>query len=183
MIAGVGGLQEHDAVFGIQTFFYALKRLLRFSAVKADPGHDAHSLGLDIDLALFIYAASDGIREGVIGTDEPFSVPAGVIYRLFHGRYLLQHIVRLFRISQCAAELRVFPAVFDEHAGDEDRFRHRSLAGAEGLEALARFFREAVEIQAVVPVRPSDERQRMRPEMGGREAEASAEVLHKRQGF
>ena len=35
-------------------------------------------------------------------------------------------------------------AVFDEHTADEHGFRHRPLAGAEGLEALTGFRGEAV---------------------------------------
>ena len=57
------------------------------------------------------------------------------------------------------AQLGVFVAVLDEHARNEHALRHRTLAGPGDLETLARVLGEAVQVQAVVPVRTPDERQ------------------------
>ena len=69
-------------------------------------------------------------------------------------------------------------AVFDKHACDEHGLRDGPFAGAGDLEALAGMCGEAVEVQAVVPVGPADERQLVRPQMREGIAEAAAKMLH-----
>ena len=81
-----------------------------------------------------------------------------------------------------AKNIGVGPAVFDEHPGDEHRLRDRAFAGAGDLEAFAGVGREAVEIQAVVPVGAADKGKLVRPEMRAGEPEAAAQMLHERRG-
>ena len=76
------------------------------------------------------------------------------------------------------AQLGVFVAVLDEHARNEHALRHRTLAGPGDLETLARVLGEAVQVQAVVPVRTPDERQTVGTQMGAGKVEAAAQVLH-----
>ena len=49
LIAGVGGLQQHHTVFGVQPLLHAGKRLRGLSGLPADARHDAHALRLDKD--------------------------------------------------------------------------------------------------------------------------------------
>ena len=46
--------------------------------------------------------------------------------------------------ADALAEIGIVPGIFDEHTADEHRFRHRALAGAEGLEGLTGLGGEAV---------------------------------------
>ena len=79
------------------------------------------------------------------------------------------------------ANLSVFLAVFDEHAGDEDGFGNLAVALIlGGLEGFARSFAEAVKIQAIVPVGPADKWKAMRTFVVDGEIDRAAEMLHKR---
>ena len=69
-------------------------------------------------------------------------------------------------------------AIFHEHARNEHALSHGALAGAGDLEALARVLREAVQVQAVVPVGPADQGQAVGAQMGMGVAEAPAQMLH-----
>ena len=53
-----------------------------------------------------------------------------------------------------------------------------SATGPGDLETLARVLGEAVQVQAVVPVRTPDERQTVGTQMGAGKVEAAAQVLH-----
>ena len=75
------------------------------------------------------------------------------------------------------AQVCIFLAVLDEHTGNKHAFCHRPLAGAEGLEALAGFLREAVQIQTVIPVCPSNQGKAMGADMGNRIVKASAQMF------
>ena len=81
-------------------------------------------------------------------------------------------------MAQVAAELGIGCAILDEHAADEDAFGRGALAGAGDLEALAGMGGEAIQVQAVVPVRPADEGQLMGPQVGHGVGDAAAQVLH-----
>ena len=179
-VGGVGGLQQHHAVLGIQPLFHALEGLFRLTGLLADARHDAHALRLDEDLALVAFLAADGLAEGVVGAAEPCTVPAGGQRGLFHLRNGGAGVGGFVREVPVAAQVGVFLAVFDEHTGDENALRHRAFAGAGDLEALARILGEAVQVQAVVPVGAADEGQTVGAEVGAGEVEAAAQMLHQR---
>ncbi len=67
-----------------------------------------------------------------------------------------------------------------EQSPDEHRLRDAARAVLGGLERLARRLGEAVEVEAVVPVGPADERQAMGPEAVERVAQRPAQVLAER---
>ena len=120
------------------------------------------------------------MAESVVGSQEPFSVPAVLPDGIFHVPDGLPDVGFLIDQAQPAAEVGVLAAVFHEHSRNEYGFRHGAFTGAAGLEALAGFRGEAVQIQAVVPVRPADEGQAVGAQMGPGEADAPADVLHQR---
>ena len=178
LIAGVGGLQQHHAVFGVQTLLHAGKRLRGLSALLANAGHDAHTLRLNEDLTLGALLAADGLAESIVGTAEPCAVPTGGQGGLLHGINVLAGGSGFFGQIQMVAQLGVFVAVLDEHTGNEYAFGYGTLAGAGDLEALARVLGEAVQVQAVVPVGAADQRQAVGTQMGAGKVEAAAQVLH-----
>ena len=182
MIAGIGRLEQHDAVACVEVLLYACKGFCSLAALLADAGHDAHALRLDKDPALFAFPAAHDVSEGVIGAAEPCAVPAAVEHRALHGADGLLDLLRLGGKTDVAADLRPGAAVFDEHAGDEHALGYRAFARPGDLEALARLGGEAVEVQTVVPVRPADQRQTMRPEMRAGIAEAAPQMLEQRTG-
>ena len=78
IILRVSGLVKDDTEFAVEAFFDALERFCRFARFFADPGHDAHALRLDEDLAFRAFLTSDGRAERVVGSAEPRAVPACV---------------------------------------------------------------------------------------------------------
>ena len=178
LIAGVGGLQQHHTVFGVQPLLHAGKRLRGLSGLPADARHDAHALWLDKDLTLGALLAADGVAESIVGTAEPRAIPACSQDGLLHRVNALAGGGSLGVKAQMVAQLGVFVAVLNEHARNEHALRHRTLAGPGDLETLARVLGEAVQVQAVVPVRTPDERQTVGTQMGAGKVEAAAQVLH-----
>jgi len=129
-------------------------------------------------LPLGAFPASYLVAESVVGSQEPFSVPAVLPDGIFHVPDGLPDVGFLIDQVQPAAEVGVLAAVFHEHSRNEHGFRHGAFTGAAGLEALAGFRGEAVQIQAVVPVCTADEGQAVGAQMGSGEADAPADVLH-----
>ena len=84
MIAGIGRLQEHDAVFRIEPLFHALQRKRCFAGLFADAGHHAHTLRLNVNLPFLTVFAAHHVSKSVIGAAEPFAVPACVEHGLLH---------------------------------------------------------------------------------------------------
>ena len=164
-VSRVRRLLQHDAVLGVEVFFYAPQRCLRLAGLQADAGHDAHALRLDEYPAFVTVFASDRETEGVIGSSEPFSIPSGVKYHGTHFFRLALDVRGFLVTSDMCEDVRKFDPILHVHAGDENALGDRSLARSGDLETLARVFRETVQVQAVVPVRASDERKGMRSQM------------------
>ena len=177
-VGGVGGLQQHDTVLGVQPLLHTLQSPRGLSGLLADAGHDAHALRLNKDLALVALLAAHRLAKGIVSAAEPFAVPAGGQDGLLHPRDGLPCSGGLVGKAAVAAQVRILFAVLDEHTGDEDALGHGALAGAGDLEALARVLREAVQVEAVVPVGPADEGQAVGAKMGAGVLETAAQVLH-----
>ena len=176
----VARLEDHNAVLGIQVFLDRGQCLLSLAFLYADAGKYAEALRLDEDLAFFAFVRTDDIAVGVISTDEPFAVPACGQNRVIHCFDFSFRFGSLIGQAAVQAELTVFFAVLDEHAGDEHGFRHRAFAGSAGLEGFSWSIGEAVQIQAVVPVRASDQRQAVRALVGHDVVKGSCEMLEER---
>ena len=180
VILGVSGLQQHNAVLGVELVFHALQGGYGFAGVYADACHDAHTLRLDEDLAFLAFLTADHMAKGVVGAAEPAAVPAGSQHGLFHLCSLGAHGGGLVRVAGGVQNLGKGVAVFDIHTGDEHAFSHRAVTRAGGLEALARLLAETVQVQAVIPVGAADQRQAVRPLVGVQVAEAAAQMLKQR---
>ena len=65
IILRVSGLVKDDTEFAVEAVLDALERFFCFARFFADPGHDAHALRLNEDLALVAFLAADGLAESV----------------------------------------------------------------------------------------------------------------------
>ena len=160
--------------------FHTLHGFFGFSALFADTGHDAHALRLDENLSLFALLAADRLTEGVICAAEPLAVPAGIQHSFLHLFHMGEGGFRFFNQAKMAAKFRIGAAVFHKHTGYEHTLGNGAFTRSCHLEAFARVFGEAVEIEAVIPVSPADQRELMRSQMPDRVVEAAAEMLHQR---
>ena len=80
------------------------------------------------------------------------------------------------------AEVGILVRILYEHPADEYALSHGAFAGAAGLEALPRRLAEAVQVQAVIPVGTTDQRQTVGAPMVQGVLVAAAQVLHQRLG-
>ena len=93
MIGCISRSLQDNAVSGIQAFFHTSERTGSsgrtsiFRNIRADSGHHTHSLWFDKDLAFFADLASYRIGHGIISTQEPVAVPAGIHNSLFHSSH------------------------------------------------------------------------------------------------
>ena len=133
-------------------------------SVDADAGHDREALRLDPDLALGVRVRADRVAEEVVRAQEPARRPSRA--RATAARISSTGLAGLRRASSVRPRRRASSAYSapyeDELRGDEHR-----LGGAAGLvlrrlERLAGRRREAVEVEAVVPVGAADQRQAVR---------------------
>ena len=126
----------------------------------------AEALRLNVDLPLLALLRADLAAVCIIRPHKPVAVPAVFEYRVIHERDLISCAFRFLRIAEQFCKLCIFFPVFDKHACDKDRLRDGTFAWAECLEGFTRMLREAVEIQTVIPVCASDERQLVRAFVG-----------------
>ena len=176
----VGGLQKHDAVLGFQIFVDGFKGLFRLAVLHADAGHHAIALAFDEDLAVVALPGADLVTEGVVGADEPFPVPAVGQHGLVHGVNLRLRLVGLGILAPAAKQRHQLRPDGHEHARNQHRLGHalvRRVGVGEGLEGLAGLVGEAVQVQAIVPVGPADERQAMGAPVVHHMVEAGLQVL------
>ncbi len=76
MISGVGRLEQDDTVFGVQSFLDRIQRFFGKTFLDADTGEWTEALCLDIDLSFLTFMGADLLPVGIIGTQEPFAIPA-----------------------------------------------------------------------------------------------------------
>ena len=71
--------------------------------------------------------AADGVGPGVIGPDEPGTVPAGVLNGFGHLRRLFPHVRGFGFFSDMLQKVRKFVPVLHVHARNEDGLGHGAL--------------------------------------------------------
>ncbi len=126
------------------------------------------------------FVGADLLTEIVIGADEPLAIPTVLMDGLVH---LLRFRAIAFRFVLMTAMLgnrRQFFSCEHEQARDKDRLGGLTFFVRSGLERLAGCIGEAVQVEAVVPVGATDERQSMRPQAVYRVLEAALQVLVER---
>ena len=154
-------------------------RALRGPSIgEPDAGHDADALRLDEDLAFVVLGRADRLAEVVVGAPEPVTVPSVGVDGPDH---LLRGTATGGRPPRRRA---LSPATHGhlvrgehEQPGDEHRLGHPAVAVLRRLERLARRVREAVEVEAVVPVGTADERQPVRAEPFERVVDGAPQVV------
>ena len=137
VISGIGRLQEHDAVFGIQMFLDRVQGFLRKPFLYANACEDAEALGFDKDLTFFTFPGADLVTVGIVGPEEPFPVPAGIQDCLIDCCNLLTGTDCLHSIAEKRDKLRVLFPIFNEHSGNKYGFCDRTLTWSKGLEGFA----------------------------------------------
>ena len=160
--------------------FYTLQSRHGFAGFYADARHHAHALRLNEDFAFAAHLAANHMAVSIVGAAEPAAVPTGSQYGMFHLCNLGAHGGSFVGVAGAVKNFGKLVAVLDIHTGDEHALGYRTLARAGGLEALARLFAEAVQVQAVVPVGAANQRQTVRPLVGAQIAEAAAQMLKQR---
>jgi len=134
---------------------------MAFIAFRALPssGQGAEAVGLDEDFSFSAFVGADLCAEVVVGAEEPFAVPAVLVD---DSKLLLGFADVFFRLSFKAAVLgdggKLATGV-DKKGSDKDRLGDLAILIGCGLEALAGSVREAVEVEAVVPVGAADKRE------------------------
>ena len=134
--------------------------------LHADAGKHTEALRLDEDFSFLTFVRSDLLAFCIVCTQKPLAVPSCVKDSLFHLLHLGHGSFCFVQESSVCAELRIVLSISDKHASDENGLRNRSLARARRLEGFARRVGEAVQIQAVIPVRTADLRKPVRSLVG-----------------
>ncbi len=98
--------------------------------------------------------------KSVIGPQEPVTVPAVLPDRGLHLGRCLAVACRFLGEAACLSDRRQFLGSQAEKPGNEDRFGHRAIHFERcRLEGFPGFLREDIEVETVVPVGATDERQ------------------------
>ena len=181
VVGRVGRLLEHDPVGRRQPLPDGRDRGPRASVLEADARHRHHPLGLDEDLALVVDGRADGLPDVVVRPPVPGPVPAVGLDGRRHrgGRRARSATASASSPTQAGDRLRL-PRGEHEQAGDEHGLGDAAGPVGGRLEGLARPVREDVEVEAVVPVRPPDERQAVRAQPLEGEVDAPAQVVVER---
>ena len=188
-----GGIVEHHAVLALQVFLAGVEALGHHTLLGTDLGHRTPALALDEDLGLVALVAAYLAAIVVVGAEIPLAVPAVLLDGGYHGIDGLLHSCRLggkkLRIEsgefsilnllcKCLAEGYVVFAGDYEEAGNHEALSLGALGDVLcGLEALVGIHREAVQVEAVVPVGTAYEWQGMRAEVVDDVIHRHAEVL------
>ena len=124
---------------------------------------------------------ADLVTIEVIGTQEPVAVPTEFLHSIAHVVDSFVHAFSLCGLAEMTAEGSIVAARDDEQTGNHQAFCLRAFTVVLcGLEALVRIPGEAVEVQAVVPVSTSNERQPMRAKVIKHMVERDGEMFEER---
>ena len=148
--------------------------------VQSNAGQHAKALSLDEDLALRAFLRADLAAEIIVGAQKPLAIPTVPANSFFHARGFRQVLLRFLVPAPPPGDGRQFLGRQHEQRGDEDRLGHLAFLVGGRLKRLARRVREAVQIQAVVPIGAADQGKPVRPQPVQRVTEAAPQVLVER---
>ena len=177
VVAAVGRVEDDDAPRRVEVLLHAVERPDRVALVGADARHRAEALRLDEDPAVLARLRADLVAEVVVGAQEPFAVPARLADGLLHLRGLALGQRGLVLAAGEARERGVVGRDVAEHLRDHHGLGVLPVLVRAALEGVVRVLREAVEVEAVVPVGAADERQAVRAEVVHGVVERAAQVL------
>ena len=111
-----------------------------------------------------------------------FQMIFGVCRLQKHDAFLIPLFLPLLPVFPVctSADLCKFPAIFYKHCRDKYRLCHRSLRRSCRLERFTRLTGEAVQVQTVIPVRPSDQWKSVRSKMCHSKLERPVQMLKQR---
>ena len=110
----------------------------------------------------------------IVCSQIPFSVPSCVQNGLFHIFYGFLGKVSFVFHALMTADCGIVLSVQDKHPGNKYGLRIRPFGRSGRLERFSRFRGKTVQVQAVVPVCPPDQRQTVRPQVIHRVVEGAA---------
>jgi len=125
---------------------------------QANAGQRAKAVRLNEYLAFLAFLRADLGSKVVVCAQKPIPVPAMLVYHRQHLFSLADVSSRLGFQSAVLRNRRQFAPRMHKQPGDEHRLGHFAIFIGGGLKALARSVREAVQVQAVVPVGAANER-------------------------
>jgi len=106
----------------VESFLHGVKGFGDQSLLFADPGHGAPSVRFDEDLAFAVFAAANFVPVKVIGSEEPFSIPALPFEGLFHSLDMVRDAEGFLFPAQAAAQAGILSAVDHKKPGNHHRF-------------------------------------------------------------
>ena len=115
----------------------------------------------------------------IVCSYEPFAVPAVLKNCVIHLLNFVSCAGGFSVIPKLFTKLSVFFTVLNEHSCNKYGLRNRSFGRSESLEGFTRMLREAVKVQAVIPVGTSDERKIVGTFVVNYVIEGSLKMLHK----
>ncbi|MNO32640.1 hypothetical protein D3C76_226370 [compost metagenome] len=183
IVLGVRRLLQNDTVFRIQTFLYGSQRFSGLPVFYTDTGHYADTLRLDENLAFLVFLAADFVAVVVVSAQEPVAVEAVGQRNFTHIADLRNRICSYIVQSAHTANFGIVRSHEDEQTCDKHGFRYAACDILSRLERFARLGREAVQVQTVIPVRASDQRQAMRSEVIGNMLEGTLQMLEQGSGI
>ena len=153
-------------MLALEVLLARVERLGYHAFLGADLRHRTPALRLDEDLGFLALVRADLTAIEVVGAQIPLAVPAVLLHSLDHRVDSLLHALCLFSLANLLAEGDIVLACDDEKTCNHEALGLGALRDVLcGLERLVRIPREAVEVEAVVPVGTSDEWQHVRTEV------------------
>ncbi len=146
VVLGVSGLENHDAVLGIQQALNACQRTLGQTVLKTHTRQWRKALRLNVDATLLTLGRTHLVACRVVGAHKPLAVPAVSLHSGNHAVGSLASTPGFCSITARLSNVGILTGVLNEHRANEGRLSHGTLGRASGLETLARLLREAVEV-------------------------------------
>ena len=173
-----GRIIQNYTLLSIKHFLYTVKCLVAHSTVGSDAGHRTPALALDEYFRLVILLRAHFPTKVVVSPQEPFPVPAIFLHGLLHRLNPGQHLGRI--LSNAVQQLC---KVLSHNHIESGNHKRLSLGTFRlvlcCLERFVRVIREAVQVQAVVPVGTTDKWQSVRAEIVPGECKTDSEMLQK----
>ena len=166
MVSCISRLKDHYSILCFQQFIHRVQSFFCYSFFLADSCHNTESLWFNKNLSFFAFFWTNLFRLCIIGTQEPFSVPSIIQHCLIHLIHCFPCFFCKFCVPGPLTELLKFFSIFHKHTCNKYRFCHRAFRRPCCLKGFSRFTGKTVQIQAVIPVCPSDQRKFVRTKMG-----------------
>ena len=174
-----GRIVQYDTMFAIQTLFHRVERLFYHTLFQSNTGHGTPSLTFDKDLSLFVLFRTHFVSKIVVCTEVPIAIPAMLLHGFYHSIDISCSTFGLIKFAHFATQFHIITSAHHKQACNHQRFGLRALCFVFGcLERFVWIPREAVQVQAVVPVGTANQWQHVRSQIFNNMIERNVQVLH-----